>query len=63
MKKKQHAIIHKPTSLSDAFCKYHPSTFMEPRFADDRVFWECPDCEREFYYERKIAEFEWSTNE
>ncbi len=58
MKQKENNLIHKTMSLSEMFCKYHPSTFMEQRFTDGNVFLECPDCEREFYYETKIPEFQ-----
>ncbi len=65
MKKKENNVTHGLISISEMFCKYHPFTFIEPRFTDERVFWECPECEREFYNERKIPEFEVkrSTNE
>lgn len=57
MKQKEHnGAAHNTMSLTEMFCKRHPATFMEPRFAGDRVFWECPACEQEFYYERKITE-------
>jgi len=59
MKRKENIAMHETISTSEIFCKYHPSTFLEPRFTDVRVFWECPECERESYYERIIPELEY----
>ena len=51
MKRKEDIATQKTICISEIFCKYHPFTFLEPRFTDVRLFWECPECEREFFNE------------
>lgn len=40
------------------FCRIHPCTFLELRFADKyETYWTCPECEKEAYLKRIQREF------